>query len=82
MPFWVADRCGGGGEPHDKLVWRSTQYNDLTYDFGGKTAHRCTGSLPDGKCWPELGVVSESVNYSNVECRLVQLLDDLLDRFA
>lgn len=73
-PLW------GGGNPDDELVWRSTQYAETTYDLGGRLLTDAKGSLTNGKCWREIGVFSESLGYSDVDCDLVQPLDELLDR--
>jgi hypothetical protein len=72
-PMW------GGGDPEDELVWRSNRYNEVTYDLAGRLLTDARGSLPNGKCWRTVGVFSESVGYSDVNCELVQPLDLLLD---
>jgi hypothetical protein len=73
-PMW------GGGDPRNDAVWRSTQYSEVTYDLEGRLFTDARGSFPDGKCWRELGVFSESVGYSGVDCIQIKPLDDLLDR--
>lgn len=72
-PMW------GGGDPEDELVWRSKEYNEVTYDLAGRLLTDARGSLPNGTCWRNVGTFSESVGYSDVNCNLVKPLDDLLD---
>jgi hypothetical protein len=69
----------GGGEPRDELVWRSIQYSEQTYDLGGRLLTDAKAWLPNGKCWRTVGVPSESVFYSDIDCSLAEPLDRLLD---
>jgi hypothetical protein len=72
-PMW------GGGEPEDESVWRSVRYREQTYDLGGHLVTDAKWWLPNGKCSREVGLFSESVSYSNVDCGLAEPLDRILD---
>jgi hypothetical protein len=69
----------GGGEPRDELVWHSIQYSEQTYDLEGHLLTDAKGWLPNGKCWRTVGVFSESVSYSDVDCTLTEPVDRILD---
>lgn len=75
-PMW------GGGEPEDESVWRSIRYSEQTYDLEGRLLTDAKWWLPNGKCSREVGVFTESVNYSNIDCGLAEPLDSILDRLC
>jgi hypothetical protein len=72
-PMW------GGGQPEDESVWRSIRYREQTYDLGGLLLTDAKWWLPNGKCSRDVGVFTESVFYSNVDCGLTEPLDRILD---
>ncbi len=72
-PMW------GGAEPEDELVWRSIRYSEQTYDLGHRLLTDAKSWLPNGKCSRTVGVFSESVSYSNIDCGLAEPLDRILD---
>jgi hypothetical protein len=72
-PMW------GGGEPKDELVWSSIRYREQTYELEGRLLTDAKWWLPNGTCSREIGVFSESVSYSNIDCGLTEPLDRVLD---
>lgn len=69
----------GGGDPQDESVWRSIRYSERTYELGDRLLTDAKWWLPNGKCSREVGLFSESVYYSDIDCDIVEPLDRMLD---
>lgn len=70
------------GTPRDREVWRSVEFEEVTYDFEGQTIIDARGQLPDGQWWRYLGMFGESASYSVVDPAAAKVLDKVLDACA
>ena len=68
------------GTPSDLDVWRSTTYEETTFDLGHSTiVIDARGRFPSGKQWRYLGKFGESASYSDVDEQAAKTLDQFLD---
>jgi hypothetical protein len=68
------------GMPSDLDVWRSTTYEETTFDLGRSTIIMdARGQLPTGKRWRYLGKFGESASYSDVDEATAKMLDQVMD---
>ena len=72
-PLWSS------GEPLDSDVWRSSNYEETTYEIGVYTIIDARGQFPDGTRWRNLGKLGESASYGNVDEETAKILDRFLD---
>ena len=67
------------GLPADRDVWRSSEYDEISYDAGGQVIRDARGVLMDGTRWRNLGKFGESASYTDVDEATARILDQLLD---
>jgi hypothetical protein len=67
------------GTPSDQDVWRSINYDEITYDFEGLPIMDARGKLSNGRWWRYLGKFGESASYSDVDEMTAKILDKFLD---
>ena len=67
------------GMPVDVDVWRSKKYEEVRYDAGVVPVIDARGQLANGNRWRYLGMVGESVSYSDVNEATAKILDVFLD---
>lgn len=67
------------GTPSDDDVWRSVQYEEVSYDVGGITIIDARGQLKNGNQWRYVGMFGESASYSDVDEATTKILDRVLD---
>jgi hypothetical protein len=67
------------GVPSDAEVWRSIEYEEVTYDLRGTTIIDARGQFANGTRWRYLGEFGESASYSDVDPETAKVLDQFLD---
>lgn len=67
------------GIPVDQDVWRSVDYEEITYDFDGRTILDARGRMSKGNRWRYLGKFGESAWFSDVDEATAKILDMVLD---
>jgi hypothetical protein len=80
---WITHGSGplwSFGTPPDTDVWRSVNYEEISYDWRDYMIIDARGQFADGHFWGYLGKFGESAEYSDVDEATAQTLDRFMDR--
>lgn len=67
------------GTPHDSDVWKSTTFEEVSFDVLGFRVLDSKGEWSDGTRWRTIGKFGETASYSKVDKETAEILDQFMD---